>query len=104
MQIIASPDPGISTELVEADDFKHFSVVVHAHADAETLRRAVGALGRSDGDSFVFVDPNALVRLPGALAHDPEWHTSLDGMLEFARSKGWVDASGMVRAHVQWTG
>ena len=102
MRIITAPGHDSSPELAEAEDFKHFSVVVRASEDAETLRLAAGSLGRTEGDRYVFVDPSALRQLPGARSDDAGWLSSLDAMLRFARSKGWVDGAGMVRAHVEW--
>jgi hypothetical protein len=102
MRIMTTNTGDNSPTLAEADDFKHFAVVAPGPPDGEALRRAAGSLGRTDGDTHVFVDPAKLRRLPGALPDDPEWSSSLDAMLEFARSKGWVDEAGMVRAHVEW--
>src|SRR5262245_10941680 len=95
---------GAPPTLAEPDDFRHFSVVTPGPADAATLARAAGALGRTDGDSHVFVDAATLRALPGARPDDAEWATSLDAMLAFAHSRGWLDDAGMVRAHVEWLG
>jgi hypothetical protein len=76
--------------------------VVQAPEEAEALRHAAGSLGRTEGHRYVFVDPNTLRRLPGAKSNDLNWLSSLDAMLQLARSKGWVDDAGIVRAHVEW--
>jgi hypothetical protein len=102
MRIITSSEPKSSARLIEADDFKHFAVVVQAPENADTLRHAAAAFGRTEGHRFVFIDPDALRRLPGAKGNDVGWLSSLEAMLQFARSKGWVDDAGMVRAHVEW--
>jgi hypothetical protein len=101
MRVITAPDPQISATLVEADDFTQFSVVVKAAEGVEALRRAAGSLGRVDS-GYVFVDPRALRQLPGARSDDLSWLSAVDAMIDFARSKGWVDEAGMVRAHVEW--
>jgi len=88
--------------LAEPDDFKHFAVLAPGPVDPASLAEAAGELGRAEGDSHVFVDPDRLRRLPGARPDDPEWSASLDGMLAFAGSRGWIDGAGRVRAHVEW--
>jgi len=94
---------GDSPTLAEPDDFRSFSVVTPGPPDAGALAQAAGSLGRAAGDAHVFVDTAVLRALPGARPDDEEWALSLEAMLAFANSRGWVDDAGMVRAHVQWT-
>lgn len=101
MRIVLTRD-GQVPRIAEPDDFKHFAVMAPGPADAASLEGATGALGRAEGDSHVFVDPDRLRRLPGARPDDAEWSASLDGMLAFAGSQGWIDGAGRVRAHVEW--
>jgi hypothetical protein len=95
MKILIAPDAPAT--LADPDDFRSFAVEA-------TRGAALGAAGRPEGDAHVFVDPAALRALPGARAEDPEWSRALDGMLAYAASKGWTDAAGHVRAHVEWVG
>lgn len=74
--------PPIAT-LAEPDDFGRFEVAAerpgHATIAAEELRR-----------------------LAGARAADPEWQSNLEKMLAYADSKGWIEADGSIRAHIEW--
>ncbi len=55
-----------------------------------------------DGNAFIAVD--AVRRLAGDLAADPEWTAGLEKMLAYASSKGWMDPSGTaIQAHVEWS-
>lgn len=67
--------------LTEPEDFSHFSVVVVAPPHA-------------------WVHPDALADL-GGRSEDGAWQDKLAGMIGFADSKGWLDAAGRVRAHVE---
>jgi len=87
--------------LLQPDDFKAFKVVVRGDGPSLGERSAVAGIARVDEHAWVRVD--ALHELAGPAA-TPEWRASLEGMLEYARSKGWVDDElGAVRAHVERT-
>jgi hypothetical protein len=84
------------TRLLEADDFHSFKVVT----DDPASLAAGGVLARVEG-GHAWVLTEAVRELAGA-ARTPEWEERFDGMLEFARSHGWVDdEAGAVRAHVE---
>jgi hypothetical protein len=88
-----------SAALLEADDFKAFKVVVRGAGPS--LGEQTEALGVAKVDEHAWVHVDALRELAGPAA-TPEWEASLAGMVEFARSKGWVDEeTGAVRAHVE---
>jgi len=70
-----------ATALRDPDDFASFKVVVR---EAEHAR----------------VPVEALERLAGDRAEDPEWRRGLEKMLEYAEQHGWVDGDG-VRAHIE---
>jgi hypothetical protein len=96
---LADAGDGPSAQLLEPDDFKGFKVVLHA-ADA-SLAEQTAALGIARVDEHVWIRIDALRQLAGAAA-TPEWEASLQGMLEYARSKGWVDDElDAIRAHVE---
>lgn len=82
--------------LDDADNFRAFAVVVTGEPD---LSSALAGLGVVDGD-HVFFDAEAVKRLAGERATD-DWGANFDKMVEFARSKGWVDGAGRVRAHIE---
>jgi hypothetical protein len=87
--------------LLEADDFKAFKVVVRGGGPA--LAEQAAPLGVAKVDEHAWVRVDALRELAGSAA-TPEWEASLQGMLDYARSKGWVDDGlGTVRAHVERT-
>ena len=59
----------------------------------------VGYVG-SSGDAFL--DIAALLALAGKTADAPGWRAEFDAMVEYARSKGWVDAPGRaLQAHCE---
>jgi hypothetical protein len=85
-------------ELLEPDVFTAFKVVVRGEGPplAETA-----VVARVDDHAWIRID--ALRELAGDAA-TPAWEESLQGMLAFARSKGWVDEElAAVRAHVERT-
>ncbi len=70
--------------LREPDDFSAFSV------------RALG--------QHAFVDREILLALAGDRVGDAGWVAQLDAMLGYAESRGWVDAAGATRAHIEYVG
>jgi hypothetical protein len=98
---IAATPPSVT--LLAPDDFAAFKVVARGPVqDAERLAHVVERVGRMSGVSHAFVDIDALVALADARARDREWRASLDGMIEYARARGWLDERGAIRAHVEW--
>ena len=88
--------------LVDPEDFTSFKVVVHDAKPSLEGRLATVGVARVDEHAWVRVD--ALRRLAGSAA-TPAWEESLEAMLEFARSRGWVDdETDSVRAHVEHEG
>jgi hypothetical protein len=91
--------------LAEPDDLKSFKVLARApDPEPEGLARALEGVGAISPDGHAFIDVDAVRRLAGERAKDPEWREGFDGMLAYARSKGWMDPSGTaIQAHVEWT-
>lgn len=86
--------------LIDPEDFTSFKVVVHDTKPSLEERLAAVGVVRVDEHAWVGVD--ALRRLAGPAA-TPAWEKSLGSMLEFARTRGWVDdETGSVRAHVEY--
>lgn len=81
--------------LVDVTNFRAFSVAVHGDRDLGTALDGVGVV---DGE-HAFLDVGEVKRLAGE--QTPEWGAEFDKMIEFARSKGWVDEAGRVRAHIE---
>jgi len=96
-----SPDASAPT-LAEPDDFKAFKVVVTGGTDSDALAAALAPVGRLADDGHAFITPEGLRSLAGDKAQDPEWNSSLDGMIGYAQSKGWVDESGAIQAHCEY--
>lgn len=77
--------------LTEADVFNSFKVLTGSpRPDGESTG---GAVVFSGGHAWVAED---FLRAQG----DEAWRTKLDGMIAFARSRGWYEG-GRIRAHVE---
>lgn len=89
--------------LEDADDFKHFKIVV----DADLARQAEVARGFEGLVEFVdagtaWVSQAALRAFDGR-ASNGQWQAGLDAMVAKARPHDWVHATtGAIRAHVVW--
>lgn len=91
-----------TASLAEAEDLGRLTVEVAGEADGSGLDRALGALGRPDGD-HVWLDVAALRAAAGP--RDPDWQRRFDAMVDYARSRGWTDqAATRLRAHVVQVG
>ncbi|MGH9016876.1 MAG: hypothetical protein ACRDY1_03925 [Acidimicrobiales bacterium] len=88
--------------LAEAEDCGRFDVVVIGPGDHGDLARALtgAAVGTVEGDE-VLVDVAAVERL-ARRSVGPGWDEEFAGMLDFARSKGWLTEEGAIRAHIEW--
>ena len=85
--------------LVDPDDFKGFKVVLIDDGTAMGDRLAPVGVARVDEHAWVRIEELERLAGPSATA---EWRESLAGMLDFARSKGWVDEElGAVRGHIE---
>lgn len=51
--------------------------------------------------SRVAVAQEVLQSLAGNLAHDKEWLSGFEGMVEYASSKGWVTEAGEIIGHIE---
>ncbi len=90
--------------LLEPDDLQSFKVVVPADAigDEERLAVVVGTIGRPADAGHVFVDIEALLDLVPDRRDEPGWRKGFDGMVSYARTKGWLDDAGTaIRGHVE---
>jgi hypothetical protein len=88
--------------LHEESDFSSFKLVAdRALGDAQQLAEAMAAAGlRFDGTHGWIGEGWLRARLPS-----DEWaQAGFDRMIDFARTRGWVDTgSGDVRAHLEWS-
>jgi len=83
--------------LDDPDDFKGFKVVVET-GDGSGLF-AVGRLAHRD---TAWIQADAVRRLAGD-AVTPEWESGFAAMLDYAKTKGWLDDAGDIQAHVEWS-
>jgi hypothetical protein len=98
---LATMPPVVTLE--EPDDTQRFHVSVTGGDDVAIVFGALvdAAAGRLEGDdAWITVDA---VRRMARGRVGPTWDDELDRMLDFARSKGWLDEHGnAIRAHVEW--
>jgi hypothetical protein len=87
---------------VEPHVLDRFHVEVGDEMGEAELAGAVERCGMTWRDGHVFVTPEVVVGLVGEAA-TPEWRAGFDRMVEYARSKGWTDATGALQAHVERT-
>jgi hypothetical protein len=84
-------------ELERPEDLEGFKVVVHGN-DATALAE----VGRLIGRDNAWIHMDAVRRL--ASGHvGPGWEGEFQGMIEFARTRGWIDDDRReIQAHVEW--
>jgi hypothetical protein len=94
-----------SVTLEESDDCTRFHVEVVGEGDDAALGRALAAAGagRFDGGD-AFVDVEAVRRLAAGRV-GPTWDADFAAMVDYARTKGWLDSEGgAIQAHVERSG
>jgi len=92
-----------SVTLQNPDDFKSFRVVARNGTDPEALARGLEPYGRLHDDGDALISQEGLRGLAGDRAKNEEWRRNLDDMLDYAQSKGWIEAeTGAIRAHCDW--
>jgi hypothetical protein len=96
-------------DLNEREDCTRLHVEVRGATDQAAGRPAVdralrgSGFGSLDGDDDALLDLAHLRRAAGD-GRPPGWEADFDAMADYARSKGWLDDSGNVRAHLVWAG
>ncbi len=86
--------------LEEPDDFRRFSIRFDPGARGTAVAEAaLRRVARPDGEA-AWVSEAALRRMAPRAA-DPAWAEGFARMLAFARSRGWVDEAGGIRAHLE---
>ncbi|MEU2348315.1 hypothetical protein [Modestobacter sp. NPDC049651] len=102
VEVITGTDEVPEVRVVDVDDLKRLHVAVGAVTDeeADQALRSAG-LGRLD-DGAAWLDAAALRAAAEAGATAPDWAAQWDGMVGFARSRGWVSEDGAtLQAHVE---
>jgi len=69
--------------------------------DGEGAETTAARIGEWADPDHLVVPARTLVELAGPVAADPEWRAGFDAMIAYATSRGWVDADGGVRIHVE---
>lgn len=87
--------------LVDPGDFRVFHVAVAGGStEDERLATVLAPHGRLDGE-YAWITTDGVIALAGAAADD-EWHAGFDGMVAYARDKGFLDDAGTaIRAHLE---
>jgi hypothetical protein len=87
--------------LHEPDDCKRFKIVVDASLGPADVSAALSSIGRMEGPDMAWVRSDAIRRLAAGRVHEG-WEAAFTRMIDFARSKGWLDEStGDIRAHCE---
>lgn len=88
--------------LEQPDDFTAFHVAVAGGDVAdERLAGALAPHGRLEGD-HAWIEVDAVRALAGEAATTEAWQAGFDAMVDYARSKGFLDGSGdAIRAHLE---
>ncbi|MGD9960797.1 hypothetical protein [Nocardioides sp.] len=92
--------PESDVRLDDPDDFTRFDVHISG-VDQVGAQVALAGVAELQG-VHALVDPDGLFQLPGARPHDDLWLKQFDDMVTLARSHGWVDVAGRIRAHIVW--
>lgn len=85
-----------AAELHDAQSFDGFCVEVPARWSQDPLE----PLGRRAG-RHLFVSAEMVRELAGPATADAAWCAKLKGMVAYAESRGWMDADGKIRAHIE---
>lgn len=86
--------------LEEPGDFRRFSIRFDPGSRGiPAAEAALARVARPDGQA-AWVRQEALRRL-APQGDDAAWRRGFDGMVAFAATRGWVDAAGCIRAHVE---
>jgi hypothetical protein len=92
-----------AVRLQEANALDSLKVVVRGgELGRPRLDGALTGVGRLEPSGDVLLEIDALKRLSGSRGTDPDWLRAFDGMVEYARSKGWVGAGETLQAHCEW--
>lgn len=99
LHVDMAPTPA-AVELRDRENLGELSIRITGAQDMDRLRAALAAWGRLDDDHHAYIRVDALRTLAGESARNADWRTAFDDMIAYARSHGWVDQGGAVRAHI----
>lgn len=105
MILIVAPDRQPAVAVQDATDLKRLSARVPGDVTAAALAAALAGFAGVDADgAHLHVDVAALKAAAARTSEagaDAGWSQSFDGMIAYARGKGWVDAQNRVRVHIE---
>ena len=84
--------------LVGSSDFAKFEVRFVGVTQVQA-RASLDGFGVLHAD-HVYVEPSGLIALAGAQSNEEMWMRDFEAMVVYARSKGWLDEAGRLRAHI----
>lgn len=84
--------------LLEPANFRGLDVLIDPQTP-DQVERAISRIGRREGEGHVRLSPSVL-RFLSPHAGEAEWEENFEKMITYAAKAGWVDESGMVRAHI----
>lgn len=90
-------------ELRDADNFRELKIEIVGAPERKRAEAALQGIGRMDGEDHAWLDQDAVAGLPGGRPEDPEWRQAFASMVEYATGAGWVDETGAIRAHIDWS-
>lgn len=96
---------GSRVELDEPDAFDSFKVVLATGADLADLASSLqasgaGSVAADSGEAMI--DVTWLRRRAEELGRDAGWQEQLDGMIAFAKIRGWTDEHATaIQAHIE---
>ncbi len=90
----------LKTRLEDPDNLREFKVVAETAKDSlEHVGQALTAAGAGVIDAtHAWISEQWLRAQNG----DAAWQDGLGKVVDYAKSKGWVDDKGHIRAHIEW--
>lgn len=88
-----------ASRLEQPEELRKFHVEIEGELDEVALAAALAPWGKLEGD-HAWIAPAAL-REAAAGRVDEGWGAKFQGMVDYAASRGWCDAEGRLRAHLQ---
>jgi hypothetical protein len=103
VEVVGGAGPAPEVRVSGVDDLAHLHLAVGALTteEADEALRSAG-LGRLSDDDTAFLDAAALRAVAEPQATGDDWGQRFDGMVEYARGKGWVGDDGIsLQVHVE---
>src|SRR5262249_4158343 len=100
MRIEVNIPRGGGAQLLDAEDFKSFKVVVGGSDEESLVKAALAPVAQWLGDDHVAIPVAQVRRLAGDRA-DANWEEGFGAMLGYAESKGWI-VDGAIKAHIEY--